>query len=364
MIEKPALVVMAAGMGSRYGGLKQIDPVGDNGEIILDYSLYDAMLAGFEEVVFVIRKEHEKDFRDLMDNRAGSRLHLHYAFQDLNDLPEGFTVPDGREKPWGTGQAVLSARDIVGGPFAVINADDYYGSAAFQHMYDFLESCAEASGTSGDDSSSGSASGSADTSAKASDSASHYAMVAFKLANTLSETGHVSRGVCQVEKGKLADITERTMIKSLAGDHGSSSEEVNCQSHSQQLIGYSEDGGETWITLPPDTPVSMNFWGFTNDFMKALEKGFHSFLEKVLGTKPSASCSGENTDSLGIDPLKAEFFLPGVVDDLIKAGKADVKILTSSDKWYGVTYKEDKADVVNALRSMKDKGIYPEVLWG
>ena len=305
-MNKPVLVVMAAGLGSRFGGLKQITPVTDQGEIILDFSLYDAMLAGFEDVVFIIKKENEAAFRTLVDERAGKRLNVHYAFQELTDIPSGYSVPSGREKPWGTGHAVLAARNIVDGPFAVINADDYYGSTAFQEIYEFLCSAAN--------------------------NATH-AMVAFRLANTLSESGHVARGVCKVsEDGKLLDIHERTMIKKLDDEVG--------------LIGYSEDGGETWTHLSGDTPVSMNFWGFSADFMKELENHFPAFLDIVSD-----------------NPLKAEYFLPGVVDELLKEGRAEVKVLQSSDKWYGVTYQEDKESVFDALRSMKDKGLYPEVLW-
>lgn len=319
MIEKPALLVMAAGMGSRYGGLKQIDPITEQGEIILDFSLYDAMLAGFEDVVFVIKKENEEAFRALMDERAGTRLNIHYAFQDLADIPAGFEIPARREKPWGTGHAVLSARNIIGGPFAVINADDYYGSTAFQQMYDFLASSAS------------SANDSSDVSSAA--STDIYSMVAFKLSNTLSESGHVARGVCTVsEDGKLLDICERTMIKRI----------------DDEAIGFSEDGGETWTFLSGDTPVSMNFWGFTGNFMAELENGFPEFLKSV----PESA-----------DPLKAEYFLPGAVDRLLKEGKAEVKVLRSSDKWYGVTYKDDKESVVSAIRQMKDAGLYPEILW-
>ena len=353
MIYKPALVVMAAGMGSRYGGLKQIDPITDRGEIILDFSLYDAMLAGFEEVVFVIKKENEADFHALIDERAGTRLNVHYAFQALDDIPSGYEIPEGREKPWGTGHAVRAARDIVKGPFAVINADDYYGSSAFHHMYDFLErSCpvyvnyasAEAADAAKSD---------------AQDEPALYSMVAFQLSNTLSESGHVARGVCKVsEDGKLVDIHERTMIRRVAagekileegGAIASGAAEATGAAEDASPIGYSEDGGDTWTLLPEDTPVSMNFWGFTNDFMDELDARFQNFLDSV----PSSP-----------DPLKAEYFLPGVVDQLLNEGKAEVQVLRSSDKWYGVTYKEDKPDVVDALRSMKDKGIYPEVLWG
>lgn len=330
-IEKPALIVMAAGMGSRYGGLKQIDPVGDHGEIILDFSLYDAMLAGFEEVVFVIKKETEADFRALIDKKAGIRLNVHYVFQDVNDIPDCYLVPAGREKPWGTGHAVMAARHIVGGPFAVINSDDYYGAAAFQHMYDFLEGLYLESDSSDGD-------------------IQQYAMVAFKLANTLSETGHVARGICEVEDGKLINITERTMIRRLTDkDSGSDASEGE--------IAFSLDDGKTWTALSEDTPVSMNFWGFGNSFMKELVDGFPEFLDKIPGVKP-----GKNHESTQ-DPLKAEYFLPAAVDRLLKEGRAEVKVLNSSDKWYGVTYKEDKESVVDALRSMKDKGLYPPALF-
>ena len=344
-IYKPTLVVMAAGMGSRYGGLKQIDPVGDHGEIILDFSLYDAMLAGFEEVVFIIKKENEADFRALIDDRAGSRLNVHYAFQDINDIPDGFSAPEGREKPWGTGHAVLAARNIVGGPFAVINSDDYYGPAAFQHMYDFLQRACPASENDVIDDASDAAAN-ANTKDNDKDCRELYSMVAFQLSKTLSESGHVARGVCKVsDDDKLLDIHERTMIKRL----------------DDAAIGYSEDGGATWTLLTEDTPVSMNFWGFTNSFMNELEARFPAFLETVPGAKLNANADEIATATA--DPQKAEYFLPGVVDQLLKEGRAEVKVLHSSDKWYGVTYKEDKEGVADALRSMKDKGLYPEVLW-
>lgn len=305
-MNKPTLVIMAAGMGSRYGGLKQIDAISDQGEIILDFSLYDAMMAGFEDVVFVIKKENEEDFRALIDERAGKHLNVKYAFQDINDLPEGYSVPEGRVKPWGTGHAVMSARKVVDGPFVVINADDYYGAGAFQSIFDYLSHAED-----GDK--------------------YNFCMVGYNLEKTLTENGHVARGICTVdERGMLDDIVERTKIMR-RGDE----------------IQFTEDDGETWTSLPEGTTVSMNFWGFTNSFLKELEAGFPAFLDKALA---------EN-------PLKGEYFLPAVVDKLIKEGRAEAKVLKSDDRWYGVTYKEDKPGIVAALQSMKDKGLYPEKLW-
>ncbi len=308
-MRKPVLIVMAAGMGSRYGGLKQIDPVGDHGEIILDFSLYDAMLAGFEEVVFVIKKENEDAFRALVDDKAGKHLNIKYAFQDLADLPEGYEIPEGREKPWGTGHAVLSAREMIDGPFAVINADDYYGPGAFSTMYDFLE--------------------------KAEDGEKYdYAMVGYMLSNTLTDHGTVARGVCVAgEDGKLAEIDERLKIKWAEDGSGKAV--------------YLDDDGETWTEVPADSPVSMNFWGFTLSMMEELEQRFPGFLDRALAE----------------DPMKGEYLLPFTVKELIEEGKAEVRILGSQDKWYGVTYKEDKPSVVSALQSMKDKGLYPPSLW-
>lgn len=305
-MNKPILIIMAAGMGSRYGGLKQIDPVSDQGEIILDFSLYDAMMAGFEKVVFIIKRENEKDFRALIDDRAGKHLQVEYAFQELTDLPEGYGVPAERVKPWGTCHAVLSARKFIDGPFAVINADDYYGPGAFPSIYDYLEKAVD-------------------------DEKYRYCMVGYLLENTLTENGHVARGVCEVsEDGQLSDIVERTKI--MRRDGG---------------IAFSEDDGVTWTDLEEGTTVSMNFWGFTRSFVEEMQARFPAFLDKALA---------EN-------PLKGEYFLPGVVDQLIKEDKASVKVLKSADKWYGVTYKEDKQSVVDALQSMKDKGLYPEKLW-
>jgi dTDP-glucose pyrophosphorylase len=305
-MNKPVLVIMAAGMGSRFGGLKQIEPVSDNGEIILDFSLYDAVMAGFSKVIFIIKKENEEAFRELIDSRAGKYIDVEYAYQILEDLPSGYTVPEGREKPWGTAHAVLAARNLTDGSIAVINADDYYGPGAFQSMYEFLE--------------------------KAEDKDKYqFCMVGYQIENTLTENGYVSRGVCQItENGLLSKITERTKIQ-----------------WQDDKIVYTEDDGQTWQELPRGTVVSMNFWGFTPSMMKEMEDRFPAFLDKALT---------EN-------PMKGEYFLPAVVDSLIQEGKADVKVLKSMDRWYGVTYKEDKEGVVDALKSMKDKGEYPEVLW-
>ncbi|MGN0659401.1 MAG: sugar phosphate nucleotidyltransferase [Emergencia sp.] len=305
-MNKPVLIIMAAGMGSRYGGLKQIDPVSDQGEIILDFSLYDAMMAGFEKVIFIIKEENEADFRALIDGRAGKYMEVEYAFQKLSDIPEGYSVPEGRVKPWGTCHAVLSARHLIDGPFAVINADDYYGPGAFQSIYSWLEQARD-------------------------DDRYRYCMVGYQLENTLTENGHVARGVCRVDgDGMLETITERTKIMRREGG-----------------IAFTEDDGQTWEPLQEGTTVSMNFWGFTKSFVTEMEARFPAFLDKALA---------EN-------PLKGEYFLPGVVDQLIREQKATVRVLKSADKWYGVTYKEDKESVVSALQSMKDKGMYPEKLW-
>lgn len=306
MKKEPILVIMAAGMGSRFGGLKQIEPISDKGEIILDFSLYDAFMAGFKKAIFVIKREKEEDFRKLIDNGAAKYMKVDYAFQQLNDLPDGYSVPEGREKPWGTAHAVMAARHLADGPIAVINADDYYGPGVFQTIYDFLEGACDGEKYS-------------------------YCMVGYDIENTLTENGFVSRGVCKTsEQGFLTEITERTKIQWKDGE-----------------IVYTEDDGKTWKNLPKGTTVSMNFWGFTPSMMKEMEAGFPAALDKILA---------EN-------PLKGEYFLPGVVDRLLREGKAEVKVLKSRDRWYGVTYKEDKESVVSALQSMKDKGEYPDKLW-
>lgn len=305
-MKKPTLVIMAAGMGSRFGGLKQIEPVSEQGEIILDFSLYDAVMAGFQKVIFIIKEENEKDFRALIDERAGKHIEVEYAFQRLDDLPAGYSVPEGREKPWGTAHAVLAARKLTDGPIAVINADDYYGPGAFKSIYRFLESARD-------------------------DDKYDFCMVGYNIENTLTENGYVSRGVCRTsEAGLLEEITERTKIQ-WQGDK----------------IVYTEDDGASWQELSRGTVVSMNFWGFTPSMMKEMEDRLPAFLDNAMRD----------------NPMKGEYFLPGVVDQLIKEEKAQVKVLRSMDRWYGVTYKEDKDSVVAALRSMKDKGEYPEVLW-
>lgn len=306
-MKKPVLVIMAAGMGSRYGGLKQIDPVDEQGHIIMDFSIFDAKRAGFEKVVFIIKKENEKDFREVIGKRMAKHMEVAYVFQDLHNLPEGFSVPEGRVKPWGTAHAVLSAIDEIDGPFAVINADDYYGRHAFQTIYDYLSTHED-------------------------DDKYRYTMVGYELQNTVTDNGHVARGICQVSAdGKLEGIQERTRIEKREGK-----------------IAFTEDDGETWTYVPGETLVSMNMWGFTRSILEEIQKGFPAFLEKGLA---------EN-------PMKCEYFLPTVVDNLEKAGRAEVSVLFSKDKWFGVTYKEDKPVVVEAIRKMKEDGLYPEKLWG
>ena len=305
-MKKPVLVVMAAGMGSRYGGLKQIDPVDKEGHIIMDFSIYDAVRAGFKKVVFIIKKENEADFKAAIGDRISKIIEVAYVFQDLNNLPEGYSIPEGRVKPWGTGHAILSCLDEVDGPFAVINADDYYGIHAFQMAYDFLSQNEE-----GDTYS--------------------YMMVGYKLENTLTDNGHVARGVCVTdEDGHLVKINERTHIEKREGG-----------------AAYTEDDGKTWVEIPEGSTVSMNMWGFSASILKELKDRFSKFLD-------------ENLES---NPLKCEYFLPFVVDELLTEKKATVKVLKSMDKWYGVTYKEDKPVVVAAIQKLKDEGLYPQKLW-
>ena len=309
MHKKPVLVVMAAGMGSRYGGLKQIDPVGSCGEAILDYSLFDAHEAGFETAVIIIKSAIEKDFMETVGKRLEKcPMEIRYAFQEHNKgLPEGFQIPADRVKPWGTSHAILCAeKEIDGAPFAVINADDYYGKSAFKVIYDYL--CSAKDGSLYD-----------------------YCMVGYQLGNTVTDHGSVARGVCHTDDcGNLAGIAERTRIEKY--DSG---------------IHFTEDGGETWEDLPAQTLVSMNMWGFTPGFLGELVARFPAFLEK---------------DVPG-NPLKAEYLLPRTVDALIGQGKAAVKVLQSADKWYGVTYAEDKPMVVAALAAMTAQGKYPDGLW-
>ena len=302
---KPVLVVMAAGMGSRYGGLKQIDPVGSHGEAILDYSIYDAYEAGFETTVIIIKEAIRKDFMETVGARLkSSPMEIRYAYQELDKLPEGYAIPEGRTKPWGTCHAVLCAKDVIGdAPFAVINADDYYGKSAFKVIYNYL--CAN-------------------------EDPYGYCMVGFELGKTVTDHGSVARGVCVANaEGFLAKIDERTRIEKYDGG-----------------IHYTLDG-ENWVDLPEDTIVSMNMWGYMPSFLRELEMGFPKFLDKALV---------EN-------PIKGEYFLPFVVDNMIRDRKATVKVLTSPDKWYGVTYAADKPMVVAALRGMTEEGKYPDGLW-
>ena len=306
-MKKPVLVIMAAGMGSRYGGLKQIDPVDEQGHIIMDFSIFDAKRAGFEKVVFIIKKENEADFKEAVGNRMAEQMEVAYVYQDLHNIPEGFEVPEGRVKPWGPAHAVLSAIDEIDGPFAVINADDYYGRDAFQVIYDYLATHED-------------------------DDKYRYTMVGYKLENTVTDNGHVARGVCDTnEAGELVRITERTRIEKRNGG-----------------IAYSEDDGASWTELPGDTLVSMNMWGFTRSILDEIKAGFPAFLEKGLVS----------------NPMKCEYFLPAVVSTLLEEGRATVAVLASADKWYGVTYKEDKPVVVQAIKKMKAEGRYPEKLWG
>ena len=306
-MKKPVLVVMAAGMGSRYGGLKQIDPVDRDGHIIIDFSIYDAVRAGFEKVVFIIKKENEQIFREAIGDRLEKFVKVAYVFQELTNLPDGYSVPEGRVKPWGTGHAVLSCTDEIDGPFAVINADDYYGVHAFKMAYEFL------------------------IANQNEEEGYRYMMVGYRLENTLTENGHVARGVCVTdEEGHLIKINERTHIEKRG-----------------EGAAYTEDEGKTWTELPKDSVVSMNMWGFSASILRELKERFPEFLDKNLA---------EN-------PMKCEYFLPFVVDELLQEKKATVKVLKSEDKWYGVTYKEDKPMVMDAVQKMKDQGLYPQKLW-
>lgn len=304
MIRKPTLVVMAAGMGSRYGGLKQIDPIGRHGEIIMDYSLYDAMEAGFEKVVFIINRKIEQDFYEVVGHRAEKHMEVHYVFQQMDAmLPAGFSVPEDRVKPWGTAHALLCCKDAVREPFAAINADDYYGKRAFSVLYDYLKT--------------------AEDGAKA-----DYSMVGYLAKNTLTEHGSVARGVCEVDgRGELVNIVERLKIfKTPEGP------------------AYTEDDGQTFVPIPADNLVSMNFFGFTPSLFPALEARFPVFLKEALEK----------------NPMKGEFLIPAEVGRMLQEGKASVRVLSSPDRWYGVTYREDKPEVQRALNELTDAGAYPD----
>lgn len=302
---KPTLVVMAAGLGSRYGGLKQIDAVGPNGEIIIDYSIYDAIKSGFGKVVFIIKKEIEEPFKKAIGDRISKLINTEYAYQEIDGaIPSGYAVPPERTKPWGTAHAVLCCKNIVKTPFAVINADDFYGPTSFTEMSGFLSALQDTKNP------------------------RRYAMVGFILENTLTDHGTVSRGVCSVsDEGLLANIQERTKIQKFADD-----------------AKYTEDG-ENWIPIPHGSIVSMNLWGLDPSVFEELESNFAVFL-KTQGSIP-----------------KAEYFLPSVINDMLIKKKATVQVLTSKEKWYGITYREDKPAVVNAINSLIEKGVYPNKLW-
>lgn len=302
-MKKPVLVIMAAGMGSRYGGLKQIDPIDPQGHIIMDFSIYDAVKAGFEKVVFIIKKANEQAFKESIGDRISKKVQVEYVYQELDKLPEGYQAPEGREKPFGTGHAVLCCKDVIDGPFAVINADDYYGRHAYQAIYDYLTGHQD-------------------------DEKYRFAMVGYALKNTLTENGHVARGICETdEQGFLTQIVERTQIEK----HG-------------DIAEFTEDGGVSFRKIAMDSVASMNFWGFSEALLGELEAGFVQFLQEELPK----------------NPMKAEYFLPFAVDRLLKEGKASVQVLNSQDKWYGVTYKEDKKMVVDAIAGLKRQGMYPE----
>lgn len=302
-MKKPILVVLAAGMGSRYGGLKQIDPVGQSGEKIIDYSVYDAIDAGFERVVFIINHKIEKDFKELVGAEIEKHAEVRYAFQELTDLPAGVTIPADRQKPWGTSHAVYAARDLLDAPFAVINADDFYGREAYHQIYEFLTETAERE--------------------------DEYCMIGYLVKNTVTDKGSVSRGVCETKDGYLTAIVERTKIESR-----------------KDGIVYIEDGQA--YPLADDTVVSMNLFGFKPSIVREIQNRIVGYLNEKLPA----------------NPLKCEYFLPATVDSLLKEGKATVKVLPTREKWYGVTYHEDKAEVVAALKALAEQGKYPKSLWG
>jgi len=306
-MKKTALVIMAAGIGSRFGGgIKQLEPVGPGGEIIMDYSIHDALEAGFDKIVFIIRKDLEKDFKEIIGNRIAKIAPVEYAFQELEDLPDGFSVPEGRKKPWGTGQAVLAARDVIKEPFLVINADDYYGKEGFKKVHDYMVNEMDENGEGYD-----------------------MCMAGFILSNTLSENGGVTRGVASVDgNGYLARVTETYDIyKTENGMHAT-------------------DNSGNPVSVEAGQHVSMNMWGLPASFLKELEEGFPEFLANVK--------EGD---------IKAEYLLPTIIDQCIRNGKGRVRVLETKDKWFGVTYKEDKPAVVGSIRRLVDEGVYPEKLF-
>ena len=304
-MKKPVLVIMAAGMGSRYGGLKQIDPIDDQGHIIMDFSIFDAKRAGFEKVVFIIRREHEEDFRKSIGDRVSKFMEVEYVYQELENLPEGFSVPEGRTKPFGTGHAILSCKDVVDGPFAVINADDYYGREGFRRIHDYMVNRMDPQSEVYD-----------------------ICMGGFILKNTLSDNGAVTRGVCEEENGILKKVTETYNIRMM-----------------EDGLHASDDAGNP-VKVLPEQLVSMNMWGLPVSFLNELEKGFPEFLDNL---KPG--------------DIKAEYLLPKIIDQLVHEGKAKVRVLDTPDKWFGVTYKEDKQAVVDAIRGLISAGVYKEKLF-
>ena len=302
---KPALIIMAAGMGSRFGGLKQVTPLGPSGELIIDYSIHDAMAAGFERIVFVIKHEIEDVFKDFIGNRIEKIVQTDYVFQELDELPEGYSIPEGRVKPYGTAHAVWCCRDVVKGPFMVINSDDYYGKDCFKLIYDFITK-------------------------PVNDGIKHLAMAGYILENTLTENGTVSRGVCEIDSNyKIVDLVERTKIAIRDG---------------QPM--YTEDDGNTWTALDRKSYVSMNCWGYPAGMFDLFDRELRVFL-----------------DGISSNPLKGEFYLPMMADKITKEGIADITVLPVSDKWFGVTYAEDKPKVMAALKELADTGVYAQRLW-
>ena len=306
MMGKPVLVILAAGIGSRYGGLKQIDPVGANGELIIDYSIYDAIKAGFEKVVFIITRAIHDDFMEIIGNRISRFIASDYVYQDLNSLPKGYALPEGRVKPWGTAQAVLAVKQLVKGPFAVINADDFYGASAYRTIYDWLSQ------------------------PRGNDGKNHFAMVGYRIENTVSDHGSVARGICEDDAGYLTSIVERTLVK-------------------KSGLGavFSEDKGETWNEIPSGTLVSMNCWGLNDGFFEAAGRDFPQFLD----------------ENIPKNPMKCEYLLPSEIGTQLANAVCDVSVLESPDKWYGVTYREDRPGVMNAVEALHAAGAYPKPLW-
>ena len=303
---KPTLFLLAAGMGSRYGGLKQLDGLGPNGETIMDYSIYDAIRGGFGKLVFVIRKDFEQDFREKIISKYQDKLPVELVFQSIDDLPEGFTCPEGRTKPWGTNHAVLMGKDVIKEPFAVINCDDFYGRDTFAVMGKFLSELPEGA-------------------------TNQYSMVGFRVGNTLSEIGTVSRGICSTNaEGHLTTVVERTKIQRIDG-----------------VVKYLDDDNTTWVAVDDNTPVSMNVWGFTPDYFKYSQDFFVEFLK----------------DPKNMENLKAEFFIPLMVNKLINEGTATVKVLDTTSKWFGVTYPEDRPETVAKIKALVESGEYPEKLF-